>query len=122
SDGTGIVHAAPAFGEDDNRVMKEHKVRAIVCPLNSKAQFTAEVTDFAGKYIKDADKDIIKALKDKNLLFHQSVLVHSYPFCYRTDTPLIYMAMPQWYLEVEKIKERMIKNNQQIMWVPDHIK
>lgn len=122
TDGTGIVHAAPAFGEDDNRVLKENKVRAIACPLNSKAQFTTEVTDFAGMYIKDADKDIIKYLKDKGTLFHQSVLVHSYPFCYRTDTPLIYMAMPQWYLEVEKIKDKMIKNNQQIRWVPEHIK
>lgn len=122
TDGTGIVHAAPAFGEDDNRVLKTHKVRTIVCPLNSKAQFTDEVQDFAGQYIKDADKEIIKWLKDKGNLFHQSVLVHSYPFCYRTDTPLIYMAMPQWYLEVEKIKERMIANNQQIRWVPEHIK
>src|SRR5690606_6477452 len=55
-------------------------------------------------------------------LFHQSTIVHSYPFCYRTDTPLIYMAMPQWYLSVEKIKESMLKNNQQINWVPEHIK
>jgi isoleucyl-tRNA synthetase len=122
SDGTGIVHAAPAFGEDDNRVLKDHKISAIVCPLNSKAEFTDEVSDFAGKFIKDADKDIIKALKESGKLFHQSVLVHSYPMCYRTDTPLIYMAMPQWYLNVDKIKDKMIKANNEIYWVPDHIK
>ncbi len=122
SDGTGIVHSAPAFGEDDNRVLKENNISAIVCPINKKGQFTNEVSDFAGLFIKDADKEIIKALKDKNLLFHQSVLVHSYPFCYRTDTPLIYMAMPQWYLSVDTIKDKMQKANAQINWVPEHIK
>ena len=122
SDGTGIVHSAPAFGEDDNRVLKEHKISAFALPLDEKAQFTEEVTDFSGQYIKDADKAIIKKLKDEGKLFHQSVLVHSYPFCYRTDTPLIYMAMPQWYLNVDQIKEELLKSNQQINWVPGHIK
>lgn len=122
SDGTGIVHAAPAFGEDDNRVLKDNKITAIACPLDSKGQFTSEVSDFSGRFIKDADKDIIKTLKEKGLVFHQSVLVHSYPFCYRTDTPLIYMAMPQWYLSVDTIKEKMINANNQINWVPEHIK
>lgn len=122
SDGTGIVHSAPAFGEDDNRVMKEHGVTAIVSPLNSKAEFTEEVSDFAGKFIKDADKEITKALKERGQLFHQSVLVHSYPFCPRTDTPLIYMAMPQWYLSVDTVKDKMLNANAQINWVPGHIK
>lgn len=122
SDGTGIVHSAPAFGEDDNRVLKEHKINAFALPLNSKAEFTNEVTDFAGQYIKDADKAIIKHLKDNNQLFHQSVLVHSYPFCPRTDTPLIYMAMPQWYMKVDEIKEELLASNEQIYWVPGHIK
>src|SRR5690606_12959016 len=116
SDGTGIVHAAPAFGEDDNRVLKEHKISAFALPLDEKAQFTSEVTDFAGEYIKDADKGIIKKLKDEGKLFHQSVLVHSYPFCYRTDTPLIYMAMPQWYMNVDAIKEQLLESNDQINW------
>ncbi|MEE2671276.1 MAG: isoleucine--tRNA ligase [Bdellovibrionota bacterium] len=122
SDGTGIVHSAPAFGEDDNRVLKEHNISAFALPLNAKAEFTSEVTDFAGQYIKDADKNIIKHLKDNGKLFHQSVLVHSYPFCYRTDTPLIYMAMPQWYLNVDQIKDDILASNKEIYWVPDHIK
>ncbi len=122
SDGTGIVHAAPAFGEDDNRVLKKHKIEAFVLPIDAKAEFCPEVTDFAGIYIKDADKLIIKKLKDEGKLFHQSVLVHSYPFCYRTDTPLIYMAMPQWYLKVDEIKEQLLESNAQINWVPSHIK
>jgi isoleucyl-tRNA synthetase len=122
SDGTGIVHQAPGFGEDDNRVMKAAGLNEVVVPLNLSAQFTSEVKDFEGQFIKDADKEIIKNLKDRGQLFLQSTLVHSYPMCYRTDTPLIYRAMPQWYLAVEKIKEKMIKANQEINWVPDNIK
>ena len=122
SDGTGIVHSAPAFGEDDHRVLKDAGVKAFVLPLNSKAEFTSEVTDFAGEYIKDADKKIIKLLKEQGKVFDQDVLVHSYPFCYRTDTPLIYRAMPQWYLSVETIKDKMLKANSKINWVPGHIK
>ncbi|MFP5385264.1 MAG: isoleucine--tRNA ligase [Bacteriovoracia bacterium] len=121
-DGTGIVHQAPGFGEDDNRVMKEAGLNEVVVPLDPSAKFTAPVKDFEGKFIKDADKDIIKNLKDRGQLLHQSTLVHSYPMCYRTDTPLIYRAMPQWYLAVEKIKDRMIKANEQINWVPETIK
>ncbi|HXH29807.1 MAG TPA: isoleucine--tRNA ligase [Bacteriovoracaceae bacterium] len=122
SDGTGIVHQAPGFGEDDNRVMKEAGLTEVVVPLDLSAQFTPEIKDFAGMFIKDADKEIIKNLKDRGQLFLQSTMVHSYPMCYRTDTPLIYRAMPQWYLAVEKIKDKMIRANQEITWVPESIK
>lgn len=121
-DGTGIVHQAPGFGEDDNRVMKAAGLTEVVVPLDISARFTEEISDFKGMGIKEADKDIIKNLKDRGQLFHQSTLVHSYPMCPRTDTPLIYRAMPQWYLAVEKIKDRMIKANQEITWVPETIK
>ncbi len=121
-DGTGIVHQAPGFGEDDNRVMKEAKLTEVVVPLNLSAEFTSEIKDFAGMKIKDADKEIIKNLKDRGQLLAQSTIVHSYPMCYRTDTPLIYRAMPQWYLAVEQIKDKMIKANEQITWVPETIK
>ena len=122
TDGTGIVHQAPGFGEDDNRVMKAAGLLEVVVPLDNSARFTPEVKDFAGMPIKDADKDIIKNLKDRGQLFLQSTLVHSYPMCPRTDTPLIYRAMPQWYLAVEQIKDKMVKANQQITWVPETIK
>ena len=122
TDGTGIVHQAPGFGEDDNRVMKASGLTEVVVPLDPSAKFIAPVKDFEGKFIKEADKDIIKNLKDRGQLLHQSTLVHSYPMCYRTDTPLIYRAMPQWYLAVEKIKDKMMKANQQITWVPESIK
>lgn len=121
-DGTGIVHQAPGFGEDDNRVMKQAGLTEVVVPLDASAKFTLPVKDFVGKPIKEADKDIIKNLKDRGQLFHQSTIVHSYPMCYRTDTPLIYRAMPQWYLAVEKIKDKMLKANEQINWVPETIK
>ncbi len=122
TDGTGIVHQAPAFGEDDMRVMKAAGLKEVVCPINNAGEFTAEVTDFKGLSFKDADKDIIKMLKDRGLMFYQAVLVHSYPMCYRTDKPLMYRAMPQWYLAVEEIKDKMLKANEQINWVPAHIK
>ncbi len=121
--GTGIVHIAPGFGEDDNRVMKEAGLAEVfACPVDESGRFTAEVTDFKGQYVKDADKEIIRMLKEEAKLFDQSVIVHSYPFCYRSDTPLIYKAIPSWYVKVEEIKERLLKSNAQINWVPEHIK
>lgn len=120
--GTGIVHQAPAFGEDDNRVMKAHGVTAEVCPLNDAGEFTKDVTDYAGQYVKDADKNIIKDLKDRGDLYDNGNIVHSYPFCYRSDTPLIYRTIPSWYVKVEEIKERLLASNDQINWVPGHIK
>lgn len=121
-DGTGLVHSAPAFGEDDNRVMKAAGATALVCPVDDNGRFTKEVTDFDGQYVKDADKEIIKKLKDEGKLYAQDVLVHNYPFCPRSDTPLIYRAIPSWYVKVEQIKDRLMKSNEQIYWVPGHIK
>ncbi|OIQ19866.1 MAG: isoleucine--tRNA ligase [Bacteriovorax sp. MedPE-SWde] len=120
--GTGIVHQAPAFGEDDNRVMKAHGIKAEVCPLNDAGQFTKDVSDYAGQYVKDADKNILKDLKDNGALYEHGNIVHSYPFCYRSDTPLIYRTIPSWYIKVEEIKERLLASNDQINWVPGHIK
>ncbi len=122
TDGTGVVHMAPAFGEDDNRVMKKVGLKTIVCPVDDNGRLTKEVKDFAGKYVKDADKEIIKNLKDRGQLFEQSTLVHSYPMCPRSDTPLIYKAIPSWYVNVEKIKPALQESNAQINWVPEHIK
>ena len=122
TDGTGIVHTAPAFGEDDNRIMKEAGISALECPVDDAGKFTAEVTDFKGMHVKAADKEIIKKLKDEGKLYDQGVLVHSYPFCPRTNTPLIYRAIPSWYVSVEKIKDQLLKSNEQINWTPSHIK
>ena len=120
--GTGIVHLAPSFGEDDNRVMNEAGVRIELCPIDEKGQFTDKVTDYKGQYVKDADKNIIKSLKEDGRLYEQSVIVHSYPMCPRSDTPLIYRSIPSWYVSVEKIKESLITSNSQTDWIPSHIK
>ncbi len=120
--GTGIVHQAPAFGEDDFRVMKTNGITALVCPVDLEGKFTSEVGDFAGIYVKDADKDIIHRLKDEGKLYIQEVYQHSYPFCPRSDTPIIYRTIPSWYVKVEQIKARISAANHQINWVPDHIR
>jgi len=121
--GTGIVHTAPGFGEDDNRIMKEAGMNEVfACPVDDAGKFTSEVSDYQGIHIKEADKAIIKELKNRGDLFEQGVIVHSYPFCYRSDTPLIYKAIPSWYVNVESIKEKLLKSNEQINWVPGHIK
>jgi isoleucyl-tRNA synthetase len=120
--GTGLVHQAPAFGEDDYRVMRAAGIEAFACPVTLHGEFTDEVADFAGRYVKEADKDIIRHLKDRGALYRQDVIQHSYPFCYRSDTPLIYRAIPSWYVSVTKLVDRLLAANEQIRWVPDHIK
>ena len=122
TDGTGLVHLAPAFGEDDARVMQQAGITSLVCPLDSHGHFTAEVSDFAGQYVKDADKGIIQWLKQRGHILEQATIDHSYPFCPRSDTPLIYRAVPSWYVRVESIKQRLLDSNAQTHWVPEHIK
>ncbi len=120
-DGTGIVHIAPAFGEDDYAVSKEYNI-PLVDPVDENAEFTALVADYKGMYVKDADKNIIRDLKAKGLLLKQETLDHSYPFCERSETPLIYKAISTWFVKVEDIKDKMVKNNATVHWVPEHIK
>ncbi len=120
--GTGLVHQAPAFGEDDHRVMREAGIEVMVCPVTLEGLFTGEVPDFAGVHVKEADKGLIRKLKDQGSLYKQETLQHSYPFCYRSDTPLIYRAIPSWYVRVTEIKDRLLAANEQILWVPDHLK
>jgi isoleucyl-tRNA synthetase len=120
--GTGLVHQAPAFGEDDYRVAKAAGLKAFACPVTLNGIFTDEVPDFAHRYVKEADKDIIKRLKDSGALYEQGVLQHSYPFCYRSDTPLIYRAIPSWYVRVTDFVPDLLAANEQIRWIPAHIK
>jgi isoleucyl-tRNA synthetase len=120
-DGTGIVHLAPAFGESDFFVCKERGIE-VVCPVDQNGKFTKEVPDFVGLYVKDADKGIIKKLKDAGRVFQHTQIRHRYPYCWRSDTPLIYKAVRTWFVAVEKIKDRLIAANQKIHWVPENIK
>jgi len=120
--GTGLVHQAPAFGEDDYRVAKAAGMKAFACPVTLNGIFTDEVPDLSHRYVKEADKDIIKRLKDSGALYEQGVLQHSYPFCYRSDTPLIYRAIPSWYVRVTDFIPDLLAANEQIRWIPGHIK
>ena len=121
ADGTGLVHIAPAYGEDDFRVCKEAGMLEIADPLDSSCAFTDVVPEYAGRFCKDCDKDIIKRLKAEGKLVHQSTIVHSYPFCDRTDTPLVYRAIDAWYVRVEDLHERLAKNNANVHWMPDYV-
>ncbi|WP_108897109.1 isoleucine--tRNA ligase [Chlamydia serpentis] len=120
SEGTGVVHMAPAFGEADFLVCKENNI-PLVCPIDAHGNFTEEVPQYQGEYIKKADKGIIKSLKNEGRIFYHGTLKHRYPFCWRTDTPLIYKAVNSWFVSVEKIKDKMLCANKTIHWVPEHI-
>ena len=119
-DGTGIVHLAPAYGEDDFRVCRRAGID-LVDPLDAEARFLAPVVDYQGLVCKDADKAIIKRLKDEDRLVQQSTTLHSYPFCERTETPLIYRAIDAWYVKVEDLRSDLVAANEAIGWVPAHI-
>jgi isoleucyl-tRNA synthetase len=119
-DGTGIVHLAPAYGEDDFRVCRDAGIE-LVDPLDAEARFTDRVPDFAGQQCKDADRGIIKKLKDDGKLVAQSTIVHSYPFCYRTETPLVYRAIDAWYVRVASIRDELVAQNDTVSWVPQAV-
>ncbi len=124
--GTGIVHVAPAFGEEDfnlcikNKVIKNVQV-GDYCPIDDSGLFTSTVIDYQGQYVMDANKQIIKDLKQRNVVFKEQQITHSYPMCWRTDTPLIYRAVSSWFIETTAIKEKLIENNKKMRWVPEHI-
>jgi isoleucyl-tRNA synthetase len=120
-DGTGIVHTAPGFGEDDARVLKGTGV-PVICPIDAECRFTAEVSDFQGMFVKAADKPIMEKLKAEGKLVKRDQILHAYPHCWRCGHPLIYRAVGSWFVNVEKIKQDMLDANNQIYWVPEHIK
>lgn len=120
-EGTGIVHLAPGFGEDDQVVCEKQGI-SLVCPVDNAGKFTAEVSDYVGLHVFEANEPIIRALKEKKAWLKTEQYIHNYPHCWRTDTPLIYKAVPSWYVEVSKFKDRMVELNQQINWIPGHIR
>jgi len=120
-EGTGIVHCAPAFGEVDFFACAREGIE-LVCPIDHNGKFTKEIPEYEGLFVKDADKEIIKHLKQEKRVFHHGQVHHRYPFCWRSDTPLIYKAVRTWFVAVEKIKDKMLHANEQIHWVPEHIK
>uniref|UniRef100_A0A8C7GLV9 Isoleucine--tRNA ligase, cytoplasmic n=1 Tax=Oncorhynchus kisutch TaxID=8019 RepID=A0A8C7GLV9_ONCKI len=122
-EGTGVVHQAPYFGAVSisfNNICQRDQ--APVCPVDSSGCFTDEVTDFVGQYVKDADKNIIKWLKERGRLVNSGSFKHSYPFCWRSDTPLIYKAVPSWFIRVEHMVEKLLENNDKCYWVPEFVR
>jgi len=120
-DGTGVVHIAPGFGEDDYNTLKNTNIPT-VCPVDAEGNFTEEVSDYAGNFVKDADSKIIKDLKEQKKIVKHESYSHSYPHCWRCKSPLIYRAISSWFVNIQKIKQNLLKANDQIYWMPAHLK
>jgi isoleucyl-tRNA synthetase len=120
-EGTGVVHIAPAFGEDDMAVAAAAGI-PVVDPVDFEGNFTSDVPPYQGMNVFDANKDIIRDLKEKGVVVRHETYDHNYPHCWRTDEPLIYKAMPSWYVKVSAFRERMVELNRDITWVPDHVR
>jgi len=120
-EGTGIVHTAPGFGEDDYEIFKDAGI-PIVCPVDDEGRFTAEIPEYEGQFVKDCDKEIISRLiRDEKLFKHDQVL-HSYPHCWRCESPLIYKAVDSWFVDIQKIKPVMLASNDKVNWNPSYLK
>ena len=120
-DGTGIVHIAPAFGEEDNKVFAGSGIPNVE-PMDAECKFTSEVSDYAGRFVKECDKDIMERLKKEGKLVKRDTVVHQYPHCWRCGSPLIYRGIGSWFVKVQDFHERLLKANSQIKWQPAHIK
>jgi len=120
-DGTGIVHTAPAFGEDDYAICKKYGI-SMVQPVDDKGKFTKEVKDFQGKFVHDSNKEIIEFLKKLGKIILIKKIEHEYPFCYRCETKLLYRAIPAWFVDIQKIKPKLLKISQKINWHPEFLK
>ncbi|MDP2790362.1 MAG: isoleucine--tRNA ligase [Rectinemataceae bacterium] len=120
-DGTGIVHTAPGFGEDDYQVLKGRGI-PVVCPVDAECRFTEEVPDYKGIFVKDADKAILERLKAEGKLIKREQILHAYPHCWRCSSPLIYRAVGSWFVKIDPIKPIMVARNKEVTWVPAHIR
>ncbi len=121
TEGTGVVHMAPGFGEDDQRLGEEAGIGMVV-PVDDSGRFTDDVVEWAGQNVFEANSSIIKHLRETGQLVRHDSITHNYPHCWRTDTPIIYKAMPSWYVKVTDFRDRLLETNQEINWVPEHIR
>lgn len=119
-DGTGVVHTAPAFGQDDYMIGMKYNL-PFIQPVDDAGKFTEEVTDFKGLFVKEADKGIIRVLKERGNLYKRTQIIHSYPFCWRCKSPLIYYARSTWYIRTSEYKNQMIHNNSKVNWYPQFV-
>ncbi|MFC5446652.1 isoleucine--tRNA ligase [Paenibacillus aestuarii] len=118
--GTGIVHIAPAHGEDDYRTSRQHKLD-FVNVVNPAGRYIDQIVDFSGRFVKDCEVDIVKNLSERSLLFSKERYEHSYPFCWRCKSPLLYYAMESWFIKTTAVKEQLLENNRKIDWYPSHL-
>jgi len=121
TEGTGVVHVAPAFGEEDYRIGVENDL-PFVQLVRADGCLPDEIAPWAGLFVKDADAHILRELDDRGLLFARGTYTHSYPFCWRCDSPLIYYARASWYIRTTAVKEKLLANNAAVHWVPEHIR
>lgn len=121
TDGTGVVHIAPAFGEDDARVGKDNDL-PFVQLVDEQGNFKEETGDWFGIFVKEVDKLVLKDLEKRGLLFDTLPYEHSYPYCWRCDTPLLYYAIDTWFIKMSSLRDRLVKNNNQVNWMPENIK
>ena len=121
TDGTGVVHIAPAFGEDDSRVGRDNDLSFLQL-VDEAGKFSAETGEWAGTFVKDADKLVLKDLEERGLLFAALPYEHSYPFCWRCDTPLLYYAIDTWFIKMSALRDRLVANNNTVNWMPENIK
>ncbi|MCF7793627.1 MAG: isoleucine--tRNA ligase [Candidatus Cloacimonetes bacterium] len=119
-DGTGVVHTAPAFGQDDYELGQKYDL-PVIQPVDEAGKFKDVISDWKGEFVKDADKGIIKNMNQRGVLYKRKQIVHSYPFCWRCDSPLIYYARSSWYIKTSEYKQQMIENNKQIKWYPPFV-
>lgn len=121
SDGTGIVHIAPAYGEDDNRIGQKYDL-PLVNLVDAQGNFVEEVTPWQGLFVKKADEKILAFLKENGILYKAEKYLHSYPFCWRCDTPLLYYPRVSWFVRMSSLRDKLLENNDKINWYPDNIK
>ena len=119
-EGTGIVHIAPAFGEDDYQIGLKYDL-PVIHPVDKSGKFVAEISQFKGKFVKDADPEIVDDLQSRGLLYHTERIVHSYPHCWRCDSPLLYYARNSWYIRTTALKDQLIEANKKIDWYPREV-
>jgi isoleucyl-tRNA synthetase len=120
-EGSGVVHIAPAFGEDDYNICKEYNV-PMFNPVDEKGNFIEEIDLYKGQFVKDADQNIINDLKERKILYKKETIEHTYPFCWRCDSPLLYYASESWFVKMSALRTNLVNNNDKITWQPDHLK
>ncbi len=119
--GTGIVHIAPAYGEEDYKVVQQNGL-SFINVVDQQGRYTVEVKELSGRFVKECDVDIIKMLSERGILFHKEKYEHSYPHCWRCDSPLLYYATESWFIKMSSLKDNMLENNGTVNWYPEHIK